>query len=1107
MENLRSTSEETKQSQTELASAFSEGTTNYKQLVTIFGASLNPALDEVSKKLGITTTQLVGLIDSGKIGSDVVLPALAAAARSSTSVLEVMTQATKFSHEEIQKLVETSRIAGNEVIPGMATALGQSSEQISLTDKSINNLSTSWNFFLKQVGDLLTQKSALGDFWGSVKTNWNIFYEQQFKNWDQLKANTVNSISEIGLGLGVLTNDVKEGFTVIGETIGNTLGAIATWNFQDLGDSLDQMLQRSATRITDFTNKANDMVKRLWDGKSAAEDSKKTMDDLGEAIKSVPLVKFSDDLEEVFKKINNTTEASNAVSLIWKELSKSDPFSGKDQSTLLLATAIKKVQDNTGDAQGTLDAFGKKLSELPSEQLLKLLNTSQSLSEKLKQVGDSGQLAQVITSAAFQKLGLDASNLSDGYSKLSTDTTQAFAVIANSANSTGEQIKAAFNKALDTANTQKDIELLKSVFDKLAQSGKLTANEITLGFAKIAERQAELATRTNAVSESFKLLGVTSSKELDKISNTAKAAFSVIENGSTSVKNIETSFLAWADAEITAANAANKPIDPLLQQKAAALGLSNALDELIRNHQQLTPEVDALISKSERVDAALQQNIRSVDLENEAKRRSIQASIELARSKGDEFTAYQKTIELSKLELSSVQSRIALNQQLINSLDIQVNSIYAAANADGEYSEAEQKVVSNLIETIKALREKNALASQQIPIIQQNIQNQELQSVSNGKQADSQKNVNQQLKEGEKNAAGYVKQGELMVKHTNDAGPALQGLANYLQQTRDLMDSLSTKTRLLFEVEMTRYINMRGLDGAYKAHQSALAAYNETLTESERREAKFNLELKNAQDLIEQTKEKSITAATGFQIWETAIEKAAGIAKRAFYEQAIAAENLQQQVESFTDSGIRNISSATSRLEQFANAANNNFSMLDEKDLANLRGAIADANKKLEVMIKNTKQAEQDLESLNEQILREKGNSDDADKLALSNEERQKMIELESKLSEAKANNQTQLVNLYQEEINKLKELYDLKEKNLNQSIKDRQESERAAKANNTTTSTSSSNSGVSSGSTTTHVLKLQAPDGQTATTNVDSEAAVNQILSILQKAGLRMAG
>lgn len=1107
MENLRATSEETEVAQKEMTNAFVSGTTNVKQLASIFGASLGPALDIVAKQTGATKEKLEALINSGKLGSDVVLPALAGAAKESTSGLNVMAQATQFSHSEIQKLVESAKIAGNEVIPGMATALGKSAEQMTETDKSINNLSTSWNFFLKQIGDLLTQKGALSDFWDTVKTKWNTFFQEQDKNWDKFKAGTINSLSEIGLGLGVLVTDVKEGFNVIGGTIGTTLAAIANWNFSDLGDSLDQMLQKSANSITEFTNKANDMVKRLWEGKTGADNSKESMDNLGEAIKNIPLVKFSDELEESFKKINNTTEASDALNVIWKELKTADPFSGKDASTLLLAASIKKVQDNTGDAQGTLDAFGKKLAELPSEQLLKVLDTSQKLSGQLKTVGDSGQLAQVITSAAFQKLGLDASSLSDGYSNLSKDTTQAFAVIATNATSTGEQVRAAFGKAINAVETQKDLQLLTEVFDNLAKSGKLAAEEISLAYAEIGDKQVELSNKNNVVSDSFKLLGVTSSRELEKMATSAKAAFGVVETGSAIVKNIEKSFLAWAEAEIKAAQAAERPIDPLLQQKAASLGLADALDHLIREHQRLSPELEGLVAKSERVSNVFYDQIDRFDQSTAAQRRQIQASIDLARVKGDEYTAIAKTIELSKFDVDKAKEKAALTDILIHQLDVQVNAIYAAANADGVYNAAEQKVVDQLINTITLLKEKNATLKGQIPIIEETskrtIAGALSSSSANSQFGDSQRVVNRELKEGEKTADGYTKTQGTLVKHTNDGKAALQGLSSYLKQTRDLMDSLSEKTRQLFEVELMKALSDHGVKGAYKGYRDAIAAFNNDTTESGKRVSAFSKELFNANALIKQSEEKILHASNGFRLWEAAIELAAGKAKKAFYEQAVQAEYLQQQVENLANDGMRNLNLATTQLATFAQQANTGFSLLDQEDLSNLRGALDDANQKLEQMRQEAAAVTEELARLDEEIAREKGDTDLADKLALENEQRQRMIELENKLATAKAQNQTDLVKLYDEEISKLRELYNLKESNLDQTIRQRNEEEKI----NKTTGGSSKPSGSGSGSSgTTHTLQLKGPDGTTATTQVPDEETVNKVLDILKKSGMRLA-
>lgn len=1133
-DKLRATASESAASQQALNEAFGEGKTNISQLTTIFGASLNPALESVAQKLGLSKDALVGFINSGKIGSDDVLPALAAAARENTSGLDTMSKATQYTYNEIQKLVETGIIAGTEVIPGMATALGKSSESISETDKALNNLSTSWDLFLKKVGEFLTADDRLADAWKNIKLSWSDFWESSSKGWDSVKADAINSFSEVGLGLSVLANDAKEGFRVIGETLGNTLAAIDTFNFKDLGDSLSEMLLSSGKRITEFTDKANEMNAQIQNGEDASKRTQEAMDGLGEAINNVPLAKLSDDLEELLNGINSTTEASDGVNRIWKELQKSDPFSGKDQGTLQLSLAIQAVQRNTGDAQGTLEAFGKKLSELPADQLMVLLSASGKLDEQLKKVGDSGHVSQVILSAAFQKLNMDSGSVIDGFSKVGKEAIQSFAIVASSAKTSSEQVRTALDKAIASASTEKDLEFLIETFKTFGNSGKLSAGEVAEGMEKINKAlddslkkssDSQLSKMLSDLETQMKSGGITaeqyttitallgeqqrrlntSSIDLAKSElrlaeeqeSTAKAREKNIELYGTEKEKIEAKIASIDKQEASQAayiKLLKEENQEAQRQLASDISLSGGIDKVSTSKRQEfearqktidakneeikqaqvvgegmireRSNLDGLISNSitylnaiQKIIDADTQRLQTQGTLIDSNIKRMEAEKRLAEAQGDLATAASKQKEIDSEQIRQAENTVAIEQLRLSSLQNRYRITLSQALADGQLTEAEQQVVASLEQEIAAQQGAARAAEDSADAVRADADAKKKAAEAGDENAKSNKNQSRTYEAMESAVGKSVRQLHELSAGAGRMVDTALGIHNNIDKATLSFGEMSDEAKKLANhLEMT----------------NAAIAHNKSL----------------------------VSATTG--VWGDVYLKwanAANAAWKAFDEQALAAEMTITRLTEATKTGAFSMD----ELNMGTVSVLNSTDLLDAQRLDRLNAAIESANQKLREMQQEAEDARQTLAELNEETLREQGKTDEADRLSLETEKAQKLAEVEDNLNKARLENNRELIDLYEEQKQKLQELYGLKNKNLDADIKQREEEEKNTKETN---SSSTKTKTKSSGSGSTHTLQFKAPDGTGV--NIPSEideGMMNQLLDILKKSGLRMGG
>ena len=144
-------------------------------------------------------------------------------------------------------------------------------------------------------------------------------------------------------------------------------------------------------------------------------------------------------------------------------------------------------------------------------------------------------------------------------------------------------------------------------------------------------------------------------------------------------------------------------------------------------------------------------------------------------------------------------------------------------------------------------------------------------------------------------------------------------------------------------------------------------------------------------------------------------------------------------------------------------------------------------------MQEETQDATARLAELNAEIAAEKGDTATADRLKLELDQQQ-LAEVEAQLAQARAQNNRGLIALYEEQKQRLQELYSLKERNLEKDIRAREEEARAAKTQAQTT-TSSSGSGSSAAGGKTYNLNLNA-GGKTlsAVTRTDPTSFLDEL-------------
>ena len=240
--------------------------------------------------------------------------------------------------------------------------------------------------------------------------------------------------------------------------------------------------------------------------------------------------------------------------------------------------------------------------------------------------------------------------------------------------------------------------------------------------------------------------------------------------------------------------------------------------------------------------------------------------------------------------------------------------------------------------------------------------------------------------------------------------------------------------------------------------------------------------------------ESATRNAQGWIDWATKTAWAADTVAQSYRDQKAQLDGTVATLQRFVDEG-GNVNAVQQAMIQSSGNLQNQYSLLDEQDLSNLRGALDEVNQKIREMQQETQDATTRLAELNAKIAAEKGDAATADRLKLELDQQQQLAEVEAQLAQARAQNNRELITLYEEQKQKLQELYDLKSRNLEKDIRSREEQERAAKTQTQTTTSSSGGSGSGSSGGKTYNLNLNA-GGKTlnAVTNTDPGAWLDEL-------------
>lgn len=569
-----------------------------------------------------------------------------------------------------------------------------------------------------------------------------------------------------------------------------------------------------------------------------------------------------------------------------------------------------------------------------------------------------------------------------------------------------------------------EIAQTQALLDKAEALGDAaTAERLTIQLsaqrAKAAEQAAALA-RAEAVAEETKVAALEKVGELQGKLTPQQQESLALARESATAKNAE-------------ARAAELLADKLKSEAASQRDGIAAKERAAKRTAEVASASSGYVSALESVARAQLSGIR--------------AEIDLAKAKGDTYEASRKSVELAQLEARWAKAISEAKLAGIAAEKASTEAAIAALQAKNDNAEATQKEIAALQLKLVALG-KEAEAEQLA------AQAKELSAQSAGQQTQQTKRATEAVDINTAAAEGNAKANREAAQSYTLMEDAATGAVRELSQ-------LSAGTNALLS-------QMLGLRDAGKLFGSEWTGEL----------GKLKLALNQTEGAIRHN--LSIIGPYAGQFEKSA--NAVNAVRKAYLEQAIAAESLGAELTALNDDVAANERALSDLASQAANAKKG-FGLLDSERLAKLQSAIDAANDKLREMRQVTQDARDDLAELNAEIAAEKGDTDKADRLQLELDRKRAIADADAKLAEAQAANNAELVSLYEEQKRKLEELYRLKEKNLEADIKQRKnESAGTNSTNSTTTTTAPSAPSAPAGGNTTVNYHISADVSSLAT-------------------------
>lgn len=666
----------------------------------------------------------------------------------------------------------------------------------------------------------------------------------------------------------------------------------------------------------------------------------------------------------------------------------------------LLFTAFRDQKPVTDDLTASTDQYTASLAKLNKEQLnARLVELNAAMKEQQQAVTDASAAVDDLSDGHQSLIDVMSDSrpvavqLTEAQGQLANEqqkldqiqqnlkTTMDALVVTQQQQTTGNlQAVTALNQqvtALDKLQTLlSDREkYLKSVTDAQMQETQalLDAAKAKGDNARVDELTIQLATqRARAAQEQANLDNAGAVAARNKVD-----ALTEVERVFGRLTPQQAESLRQAREDVVLKNAQAQA------SQAVANGLAEQAEQARLSTQSLAGQLEQLQDN-----AQAQQTLADEQLKAGASAIKVtRAEIDLAEAKGDTAEMTRLQTRLAEQELEQARRAAAAKQQEADALREQlVNRLKYRASLAESNAELERE--------IQLLIARTNAAQGDADVAQKSVETTEEKTKKTQESTDAtEKNV----EETDKSTEATKENAEA----TDGAAKSSGGLAGHIYSMigfwRAKTAALSEATAALFEFKA----GLRdGLDISGFANLSDEAQ-------------KATQEIEHANALIRLLSQQMLYSTGSVGYFMDKVQKAGAEATKAYYEQKLAAESLQREIERVGTTAVTRfgtteaaINGMTGSVEQAMSSMN----LLNDQDLQNLRSAMDSANQKLRQMQEETQSARERLAEMNAELLEAQGMDQKAELLRQQLDYQQQLAEIEKQRLDADASGNREMI-------------------------------------------------------------------------------------------------
>lgn len=529
------------------------------------GDRLPIATSVAAKALGVTTAEFSRMLDAGELVSEDFLPKFAASLRDNVSgalpaavnnldaQLNRLKNAWKLAMQEIAQsgaMEEVARIA--EDLAAKISAMSESGE--------LQKFGHDFAEAMKTAGEAIISVTRFVTEHAVAIKNLLILYAE-------LRAlSFAKSLSDMATGLlatGAAARTAEAGVGGFKSmllalparlivTVGVVMAGVEI--YRQITGFIDGIIE-GQRKIDEAGRKAVSPVDgqylvRAREAKEALEEINKRYFE-GSDKSAMATSKIISDFRKLAVESKGT---GNALAEMLKKVNFTD--TGSIQKMLAEMDTLKRSGLVTG--QAIRDSIGGELKKLSTTDFVEFQNSAvRAFDGSVQGARMLGIALDASLSEAFRRLGGDIDKFRTGIDKATRDAIASFDLVAQNAQASGREIGEAFNLALKTADTRKEVDALAESLKKAAKDGVISGKDLEDAQSRLQDKYRETAGMIDgAVGDSFKRMGAKTQEAMAALREQLIVDFERMKaSGQASAEGIQAAYDKMKQAVIAAVTA------------------------------------------------------------------------------------------------------------------------------------------------------------------------------------------------------------------------------------------------------------------------------------------------------------------------------------------------------------------------------------------------------------------------------------------------------------------------------------------------------------------------------------------------------------------------